>query len=201
MTWTAIGLCDDLLPGMVAPVRLNAIDLALWCDEDDAYHLWSDRCPHRGMRLSHGFVRHGTLACIYHGWRYGKDGGCSYIPAHPQLTPPETIRVARYECQAADGVIWARLDAAPEPDGAPPALGACQAVRSIPVACDASVFQAAFGSDAVIRFDTQTDLRLLIQPVAPGLSMVHAVVALEADRKAASRMLETLRSDMERQAA
>ena len=47
-------------------------------------HVWEDRCPHRGMRLSMGFVRSDRIACLYHGWQYGTDGHCLYIPAHPR---------------------------------------------------------------------------------------------------------------------
>lgn len=53
-------------------------------------------CPHRGMRLSLGFIRGDQVACLYHGWHYDA-GQCRYIPAHPQLTPPETIRVQAFE--------------------------------------------------------------------------------------------------------
>ena len=42
---------------------------------------------------------------MYHGWHYGADGKCKYIPAHPDLEPPETIQIQRHLLRKA-GVIW-----------------------------------------------------------------------------------------------
>ncbi|MGO7616694.1 Rieske (2Fe-2S) protein, partial [Rhizobium ruizarguesonis] len=41
-----------------------------------------------------------------HGWSYGQAGNCLRIPAHPGLTPPETIRVATHDVEETDNVIW-----------------------------------------------------------------------------------------------
>ena len=67
-------------------------ELAVWRSASGRIAAWRDRCPHRGMRLSHGFVRGESLNCIYHGWTYGADGACRRIPAHPEVVPPATIR-------------------------------------------------------------------------------------------------------------
>jgi phenylpropionate dioxygenase-like ring-hydroxylating dioxygenase large terminal subunit len=42
----------------------------------------SNRCPHRGVELSLGRVRAGTVACRYHGWRYDSGGRCVEIPSY-----------------------------------------------------------------------------------------------------------------------
>jgi phenylpropionate dioxygenase-like ring-hydroxylating dioxygenase large terminal subunit len=87
-TWTATGLAHDLPKSVVMAGRFQDTELAIWRSATGKLSAWVDRCPHRGMRLSHGFVRGETLSCIYHGWVYGTDGGCKHIPAHPALTPP-----------------------------------------------------------------------------------------------------------------
>jgi hypothetical protein len=82
------------------------------------------------MRLSFGFVRENRLTCLYHGWGYDGDGACVSIPAHPGLTPPKTIKVSRYQCHEAGGLIWVAQEAAVEP--APEVLGewiACQTLK------------------------------------------------------------------------
>ncbi|NVN12987.1 Rieske (2Fe-2S) protein, partial [Nguyenibacter vanlangensis] len=89
--WHALMLAMDLEPGSVAGCVLRGRELAVWRDARGVAHVWDDRCPHRGMRLSLGFLREGTLACLYHGWRFGPDGRCAHIPAHPELSPPATI--------------------------------------------------------------------------------------------------------------
>ena len=79
----AIALCDSIQPGGVHPIQLQDVELVLWRDYAGQAHVWHDRCPHRGMRLSFGFVKENRLTCLYHGWEYGSDGGCRKIPAHP----------------------------------------------------------------------------------------------------------------------
>lgn len=70
--WTPIALSADLLPGTVIPARIGLRDLALWRSQSGRLAVWEDRCPHRGMRLSHGFVRGEALSCFCHGWSYGQ---------------------------------------------------------------------------------------------------------------------------------
>ncbi|RDJ93358.1 DUF3416 domain-containing protein, partial [Lacticaseibacillus rhamnosus] len=65
----------------------------VWRGPDGTARAWADRCPHRGMRLSFGYVRENTLTCIYHGWSFGSGPGagaarCLGVPAHPGMTPP-----------------------------------------------------------------------------------------------------------------
>ncbi|HEY0937997.1 MAG TPA: Rieske 2Fe-2S domain-containing protein [Trebonia sp.] len=87
--------------------------VVIWRGQDGAVRAWADRCPHRGMRLSFGFVRGNTLACIYHGWSFGSPGGdpgadgrCLAVPAHPGLTPPATASVPARPAAEALGLIW-----------------------------------------------------------------------------------------------
>lgn len=87
----AIALSGDIRPGDVHPIHLNGNEFALWRGDDEVVHLWEDRCPHRGMRLSFGFVRENRLKCLYHGWEFAAEGNCRKIPAHPDLDPPATL--------------------------------------------------------------------------------------------------------------
>jgi nitrite reductase/ring-hydroxylating ferredoxin subunit len=109
--WTAIGLTRDFEPGGVAGVIVEEREWALWRAESGAAHLWEDRCPHRGMRMSFGFVRGDRLACLYHGWQYDEDGRCRYIPAHRELDPPATICIAAHPLVESAGILWACFDA------------------------------------------------------------------------------------------
>jgi phenylpropionate dioxygenase-like ring-hydroxylating dioxygenase large terminal subunit len=78
---------------------------------------FADACPHRRARLSAGSVSDGTLQCMYHGWRFGRDGRCvdipalgdaAQIPARAALHPPA-------EVTERDGLVWL----APRPPRAP----------------------------------------------------------------------------------
>jgi len=196
MAWIAVGLKDDVPPGVVIPGRIENTELAIWCSVSGDYHAWSDRCPHRGMRLSHGFVRGETLACIYHGWQYDESGTCSYIPAHPALTPPATICVPSYHCKEAGGVIWTALG---EDPASPPDLSGRLPVRSLPVNRSAQGVAAHFGahSASVISVGGQHDVVLALQPGDGEQCVVHALAAPDHDRTAVSDWLERLRDTLE----
>lgn len=196
MDWIAVGLKEDVPPGVAIPSRIDATELVIWCTTSGVHHAWSDRCPHRGMRLSHGFVRGDTLACIYHGWRYDAAGACDYIPAHPKLTPPETICVPAYRCVEAGGVIWVALG---DSDQKLPDLGGRRPVRSLPINLSAADVAAHFGAGTsrVIAVASDHDALLALQPCADDLCMVHALAPPEHDRKAVSRWLEEMRRKLE----
>jgi nitrite reductase/ring-hydroxylating ferredoxin subunit len=128
--WTPIALSRALEPGAATGVVVAGRELVAWRDDAGRLSVWEDRCPHRGMRLSFGFIRGDRLACLYHGWQYDAGGQCRAIPAHPHLDPPKTIRTAVYPALETLGIIWVSLDSsipAPIPLTAP----AVTAVRSL----------------------------------------------------------------------
>ena len=67
MTNVAVGLSKDLPNGRVMRAIVGEQDLVVWRSKSGVLSAWDNRCPHRGMRLSHGFVRGEALACVYHG--------------------------------------------------------------------------------------------------------------------------------------
>lgn len=111
--WFPVVLSSDLPPGGVMRAVVDGADMVVWRGHSGRVHAWDNRCPHRGMRLSFGFVRGDRLACLYHGWQYGEDAACRHIPAHPDLEPPQTICATAYGCIEFDGLIWASAEAGP----------------------------------------------------------------------------------------
>ena len=90
--WHAVALAGGVETGTSTGTHLFGEEIVVWRDATGAAHAWEDRCPHRGMRLSMGFVRSDRIACLYHGWQYGTDGHCLYIPAHPEIQVPPDDR-------------------------------------------------------------------------------------------------------------
>jgi len=84
--WHPVALSDDITdaptPVVVCGERLVVARLS------DGLAVLPDRCPHRNAPLSAGKVVDGHLECAYHGWRFGADGGCRFIPA---LGPGATL--------------------------------------------------------------------------------------------------------------
>ncbi len=108
--WLPVAGSDQLAADRPLPARLLGEDLALWRAGEQIL-AWQDRCLHRGARLSLGRVDPvgGTLACPYHGWRYGASGACTHIPAHPDQRPPARAAVKSYPAREAYGLIWVCL--------------------------------------------------------------------------------------------
>ena len=104
--WLPVALSRDIEPSSSAGLDVDGCELVVWRDSAGQAHVWEDRCPHRGMRLSFGFVRGDHIACLYHGWQYDAAGQCRHIPAHPALEVPQTIRVPRFGLREAAGLIW-----------------------------------------------------------------------------------------------
>lgn len=187
--WVANGLSQDLPPGVVMAGDWQGADLAIWRSASGRLAAWGDRCPHRGMRLSHGFVRGETLACIYHGWVYGADAACQKIPAHPAMVPPAAIKAEAYQCVEADGLIWVGpKDAAADL----PALAGLTPVRSVVVQADAAALAQAlpgFVADGAVWRGAAcgASVALAVQPRGAGLGL-HVLTA--GDRVALSRWLD-----------
>ncbi|HSI59019.1 MAG TPA: aromatic ring-hydroxylating dioxygenase subunit alpha [Ideonella sp.] len=92
-------------------VELLAQPVVLWRDAQGAVQAFTDRCPHRGARLSMGQVRDGRLECPYHGWRFEAGGQCVHIPAVPEFTPPPGHRACTHIAREAYGLVWVALQA------------------------------------------------------------------------------------------
>lgn len=129
-TWHPVALSDDIETATSAGFKLNGRELVVWRDDKGEAHVWEDRCPHRGMRLSFGFVRGDHLACLYHGWQYDRTGRCRYVPAHPDLEVPATITVPVFKTREWAGIIWTSLDDAAVQDETIEDIAAT-AVRSV----------------------------------------------------------------------
>ncbi len=219
--WHPVGLSAAIEPGTANGTRLLGSEIVVWRDTDGLVHVWEDRCPHRGMRLSLGFVRGDQIACLYHGWRYDAGGRCRFIPAHPQLAPPETIRVPALHAAERLGMIWARSgDAGEEPSPDRPVT----AVRSIAVECAPEEAVSHLGGSDLGRSPSPLQASAAIPAHPPGLAfataglhalaigvqplsatecILHVVLAEHGDddataRKRASAWAEMVRSALER---
>ncbi|MCC5958950.1 MAG: Rieske (2Fe-2S) protein [Rhodobacteraceae bacterium] len=188
--WAPLALASDIMTATSAGTVWNGDEIVIWRDSAGRVHAWEDRCPHRGMKLSFGFVRGDRIACLYHGWEYDSAAACRYIPAHPELDVPATIRVARYKAVEALGMIWvAPLD---QPGPAPVDQTQVNALRSLqvdaPLARLTQVFvthglpglglvRDVVADGAVIRL-TQGAVRLVagLHPVDDATSMLHIAV-------------------------
>lgn len=186
--WTPLALSRDVPTGVTRAVLLDGKELVIWRGADTA-HVWEDRCPHRGMRLSLGFVRDNSLNCLYHGWQYGPSSSCIRIPAHPDLQVAPSIRANAYVSAEAAGLVWVRTaGTAPLPqldDDVTPVLSLAIEVEGLE------------SPHLIVQFEGSR-LHLRWHRVAPGRIMVHAVLEGTADIVRAAAYLRSMRDELER---
>lgn len=106
--WHPIGRIDSF--GEV-PQRVDVLDEAFVVVRlGNDVRVYRDVCPHRSARLSDGRVVDGALECPYHGWQFGADGGCTFIPA---LGPNATLPTAHLDAPRVKtryDMVWIALD-------------------------------------------------------------------------------------------
>lgn len=214
-SWYPVALARDVEPGQAAGTRLFDQELCLWRDSARLAHVWEDRCPHRGMRLSFGFVRGDRIGCLYHGWQYDRDGQCRLIPAHPDLEIPSTICVTTYACTETLGMVWAYSEPTSLP--APLSIASCETtpVRSLYVDCaPPSVIDhllaaknAATPADNLMSFEIgEQKLLAGVQPFGGNSTALHIFItgapnlASVAARRRIAIWAEELRRKLERKA-
>jgi phenylpropionate dioxygenase-like ring-hydroxylating dioxygenase large terminal subunit len=108
--WHPLAALDEL-HGKPIGRRLLGTPIVLFRSEGRPVAML-DRCPHRALKLSDGCVRAGTIACPYHGWRFGADGRCVEVPGSDAV-PAVAVRVLPIEVRA--GLIWTCLAETPPP--------------------------------------------------------------------------------------
>jgi nitrite reductase/ring-hydroxylating ferredoxin subunit len=207
--WVPVALSNAIEPSTSAGTLIDGREVVVWRDGGGIAHVWEDRCPHRGMRMSFGFVRGDHIACLYHGWEYDAAGQCRHIPAHPDLEVPATIRVKTFAAEERNGLIWTRLangaDLATVPE-----TGSATPVRSIhaAVAIDAAEALLARSGEAMTRVGdllwtlraASADLIVAAQRLSPDRTGLHVLVAGQAEAPArlrAARWAEGLRIALE----
>jgi nitrite reductase/ring-hydroxylating ferredoxin subunit len=209
MTSVAVALSKDLPNGRVMRAVIADQDLVVWRSKSGKLSAWENRCPHRGMRLSHGFVRGEALACVYHGWHYDKSATCRYIPAHPELEPPETIKAQVFNSVEKSGLIWVSVDDTLNAPAIPDSLIPLRSISySCPIENLKNVISHSKNGTEYFNFDISeqnsdncivqisdhdVSLHLFFQELPNSACKIHALIDKECPsetKKQISRMFE-----------
>ena len=108
-SWFPVARSVDL----TRPVRATLLGerLVVWRTRAGDAVVQSRRCPHRGADLSIGEMHPDSIACPYHGWEFGKDGGCVRIPSlEDQSKIPPRAGVATFPVVERYGHVWTVLE-------------------------------------------------------------------------------------------
>src|SRR5437870_2382841 len=87
--------------------RILGENLVLYRDGSGKPGLIEEHCSHRGTSLYYGRVEEDGLRCLYHGWKYDRDGMCLETPAEPPDSNFKlTVRHPSYPCVEVGGLIF-----------------------------------------------------------------------------------------------
>lgn len=107
--WYPIALVRDLTEQPTSTLLLD-MPLVIYKMGDEII-VAKDACPHRGVPLSLGKNDGQGVVCRYHGLRFGQEGKCNRIPAHPEHKISERFNLKTYAHVERYGLLWCSLKA------------------------------------------------------------------------------------------
>jgi phenylpropionate dioxygenase-like ring-hydroxylating dioxygenase large terminal subunit len=119
--WQPACLSSELPERDGGPLRLRLLgeDLIAFRDSAGKVGLVDAFCPHRRAPLFFGRNEECGLRCVYHGWKFDRDGNCVDMPSEPAgTTLQQKVKLLAYPTVERGGVVWTYMgprDAMPEP--------------------------------------------------------------------------------------
>lgn len=104
--WYAVGWARSLKVQEIMPVTIWKAAIAVFRDAEGQLHALEDACPHKGVALHKGEVRHCHLTCPYHGWEFDGIGNCVKVPYLPEGQKLPRAKARSYPVQEKYGIIW-----------------------------------------------------------------------------------------------
>lgn len=113
-SWYPASWSDALTEHPLARTFLGE-EVVLYRTESGAATALANMCPHRFAALAKGRLHGDSIACPYHGLRFGPDGRCTHNPHGPAAA---SIRVRSYPVAERHGMVWIWMGEGSDPDAA-----------------------------------------------------------------------------------
>lgn len=98
---------DELQPGGHMSRMICGEDILIYRTAAGQVAALENRCCHRNVQLSLGYVKGERMKCGYHGWEFGADGRCGLIPSlGPDEKIPRAACVRQYPVRAQHKCVW-----------------------------------------------------------------------------------------------
>lgn len=110
--WVPVALSKEVGPTEKGPTKVTVLGekLIAFRNEDDTVGLVDARCPHRLANLYWGRNEGDGLRCVYHGWKFDKEGNCLDQPAESEETCfKQHVKLKAYPTHEVGGAIWAYM--------------------------------------------------------------------------------------------
>ncbi|HWB62574.1 MAG TPA: Rieske 2Fe-2S domain-containing protein [Chitinophagales bacterium] len=79
--WFLACFVDELKNKAIIKRKIAAQELVIFKTNGSGVAILQDRCCHRNVHLSLGYLQNGRIKCGYHGWEFGASGKCEHIPS------------------------------------------------------------------------------------------------------------------------
>jgi phthalate 4,5-dioxygenase oxygenase subunit len=121
--WWPLCLTKELPEKDGAPLRVRLLgeDLIAFRDTEGKVGLIDAYCPHRRAPLFFARNEECGLRCVYHGWKFDRNGDCVDMPSEPAGTTLQAkVKILAYPTIEKGGVVWTYMgpkdQRPPEPD-------------------------------------------------------------------------------------
>ena len=108
--WYPIALSNEVTNEEPREVEIMSLRYVAFRDSEGKAHVLSNTCVHRGGALGRGKINGDQVACPYHGWEFGGDGKCKFLPTNKlDQKPPARAKVDAYPTEERYGIVFAFL--------------------------------------------------------------------------------------------
>jgi len=106
--WHPIALSSQVAEPDSAPLTtwLLGERFVVFRDTEGKVGVLDDHCMHRGVSLGLGRVEEGAIRCIYHGWKFARDGKILETPNHDNCAFRERKKARAFPVRESSGMIW-----------------------------------------------------------------------------------------------
>lgn len=105
--WYLACLLDELKHQNPLKKKILGRELVIFRTESGKIGVTEDRCCHRNVNLSLGYVQGEQIKCAYHGWEFNTQGTCTCIPSLPAGEQiPRTAKINAYTAEIRHQCVW-----------------------------------------------------------------------------------------------
>lgn len=105
--WYLACLDEELEIKNPLPKKMLGRELVIFKTASGKIGVTEDRCCHRNVNLSLGFIEGEQIKCSYHGWEYNTDGKCVSIPSLPaDKAIPAVCKINSYKVRRDYKSVW-----------------------------------------------------------------------------------------------
>lgn len=107
--WMPACLAEEVPVADGAPIRVRLLgeNLVAFRDTNGIVGIVEDACPHRRAPMFYGRNEASGLRCVYHGWKFDRNGTCTDMPSEPPDSLFKTkVTITAYPTYEAGGLIW-----------------------------------------------------------------------------------------------